>query len=92
MADANAYDMTIVLPVDDVRAVVAYATGQDPGPPTPEAYRLAGEEVRKTAEAAIVALLRRCADFRPISASVTIRREEVDPNAPIPLTRTGDPT
>ncbi|MFI8263688.1 hypothetical protein [Streptomyces sp. NPDC085665] len=74
-----------------MRAIVAYATGQDPGPPNAEALRRAGEEVQRVAEAAVTALLRRTLDYRPLSAAVTIRTEGSDPNAPIPLTGPPDP-
>ncbi|WP_406113941.1 hypothetical protein [Kitasatospora purpeofusca] len=91
MADAQAYTLTIILPPEDVRAIVTYATGLDPGPPTAEAYRRAGEEVQRVAEAAVTGLLRRTLDFRPLSAAVTIRTEGVDPNAPIPFPGPADP-
>ncbi len=91
MSDAQAYTLSIVLPAEDVRAIVTYATGQDPGPPTPETYRRAGEEVHRVAEGAVTALLRRTVDYRPLSAAVTIRTEETDPNAPVPITGPADP-
>ncbi|MGX4737102.1 hypothetical protein [Kitasatospora griseola] len=91
MKDAQTYTLVIVLPPEDVRAVVTYATGQDPGPPTAETYRRAGEEVQRVAEAAITALLRRTLDFRPLAAAVTIRTEGVDPNASVPISGPADP-
>ncbi|MER6364971.1 hypothetical protein [Kitasatospora sp. NPDC001527] len=85
MPDGHAYDLSIIVPPEDVRAVVTYVTGRDPGPPDAAAVARAGEELTRAAEAAVVALLRRCVDYRPLGASVTVRREEVDPNARIPL-------
>ncbi|MFJ6137490.1 hypothetical protein [Kitasatospora sp. NPDC092286] len=91
MPDGHAFDMSIILPDTDVRAVVAYVTGRDPGPPDTAAVTRAGEEVTRAAEAAVTALLRRCVDYRPLGAVVTVRREEVDPNAHTPLIGPADP-
>ncbi|MFE4514413.1 hypothetical protein ACFRMQ_09520 [Kitasatospora sp. NPDC056783] len=89
--DGHAYDLSIILPPEDVRAVVAYVTGQDPGPPDAVSIARAGEEITRAAEGAVTALLRRCIDYRPLAAVVTVQRQEVDPNARIPLTGPADP-
>ncbi|MGW3229410.1 hypothetical protein [Kitasatospora sp. NPDC001095] len=83
--DGHAYDLNIIVPPEDVRAVVAYVTGRDPGPPDAASIARAGEEITRAAESAITALLRQCISYRPLSAVVTVRREEVDPNAHIPI-------
>ncbi|MFJ8472159.1 hypothetical protein [Kitasatospora sp. NPDC094011] len=89
MPEGHAYGLSIILPDADVRAVVAYATGRDPGPPDAAAVARAGEEITRAAEGAVTALLRRCVDYRPIAAVVAVRTGEVDPNAHIPVTGPG---
>ena len=90
MADAYAYTVTIVLPEGDARAVRTMRTGIDPGPNDPDTEAYAGDAVCEIAANAVRDLLRRAADFRPLSASVVISQTTTDPNVSYPAT-TGDP-
>lgn len=90
MPDAYSYTVTIVLPELDARAIATMCTGIDPGPNGIDTEALAGEHVGRVAESAVRDLIRRSADFRPLSASVTYSTSTTDPNPVYPNTN-GDP-
>lgn len=92
MADAHAFTLTITLPDDDVRAISLYFTGVDPVVVDAPAVERAGTETMRAAQAAVTALLRRVADYRPLAASVTVHTPTTDPNPRVPLTGPADPS
>jgi hypothetical protein len=90
MPDGYSFTITIMLPEGDARAVRNMCTGIDPGPNDPDTEAIASEHVGNIAANAVRDLLRRAADFRPLSASVVVSQTTTDPNASFAVT-TGDP-